>query len=44
MRSANGTIVLETRPVYLPGRAEGTADARELGLRLFEIDVSPVSP
>ena len=44
MRSSSGTITIETQPVYLPGRAEGTADTRELGLRLFEIDVTPVSP
>ena len=44
VRAADGRIAIATDPVYLPGRAEGTADARELGLRLFEIDVSPVQP
>lgn len=38
-RSADGRIAIETTPVYLPGRAEGTTDARELGVRLFDIDV-----
>jgi hypothetical protein len=37
-------IVLDTDRVYRPGDAEGTADARELGLRLFEIAVNPVAP
>ncbi|NOT28607.1 MAG: hypothetical protein HOP16_21205 [Acidobacteria bacterium] len=33
---ADGAIVIETDPVYLPGPAEGTSDERHLGLRLFE--------
>jgi hypothetical protein len=44
VRSGGGEIGLETDRVYLPGQAEGTADARQLGLRLFEIDVNPVAP
>jgi len=40
---AAGVVVLEQDRVYRPGVAEGTADARELGLRLFEIDVHPVA-
>jgi hypothetical protein len=44
VRDAEGRIVLETDPVYLPGPAEGTADDRRLGLRLFDIRVDPVSP
>jgi hypothetical protein len=44
MRAADGRIVIETAPVYLPGRAEGTSDERQLGLRLFDIDVAPVLP
>ena len=44
VRSGGGVIALETDRVYLPGQAEGTADARRLGLRLFEIDVNPVAP
>lgn len=41
--SANGEIAIETDRVYLPGRAEGTADTRRLGLRLLEIRVEPQS-
>lgn len=33
-------ILIETDRVYLPGPAEGTSDARHLGLRLFETRVS----
>ena len=44
VRSGGGAIALETDRIYLPGQAEGTADARQLGLRLFEIDVNPVAP
>jgi hypothetical protein len=36
-----GGIAIETDRVYLPGAAEGTSDARRLGLRLFEIDLRP---
>lgn len=42
--AAGGRIALETDPVYLPGAAEGTEDARRLGLRLFEIGLAPVLP
>jgi hypothetical protein len=40
-RASNGSITVETSPVYLPGKAEGTSDERQLGLRLFEIEVIP---
>jgi hypothetical protein len=40
-RASEGRIAIETHPVYLPGREEGTADDRQLGLRLFEIGVIP---
>ena len=40
LRRGEGIIAVETDPVYLPGKAEGTTDARELGLRLFEIAVN----
>ena len=40
LRRAEGIVAVETDPVYLPGKAEGTTDARELGLRLFEIAVN----
>lgn len=42
--AADGRIAIETDPIYLPGRVEGTADERQLGLRLLEIAVTPVSP
>jgi hypothetical protein len=38
---ADGAIAVETDRVYLPGPAEGTADERRLGLRLFECLVHP---
>jgi hypothetical protein len=44
VRSGGGAIVIETDRIYLPGEAEGTSDSRRLGLRLFEIDVNPVTP
>jgi hypothetical protein len=37
-------IAIETDPVYLPGPAEGTADERHLGLRVYESRVYPVTP
>jgi len=40
---AGGAIAIETDPVYLPGLAEGTADERRLGLRVYECRVSPVT-
>jgi len=44
IRNGEGSIAIETDRIYLPGQAEGTSDARQLGLRLFEIAVNPVSP
>lgn len=44
IRSGDGAIEIETDRIYLPGQAEGTSDARQLGLRLFEIVVNPVTP
>ena len=41
---AEGAIAVETDPVYLPGPAEGTADERRLGLRVYECRVYPVTP
>ena len=40
---ADGAIAIETDRVYLPGAAEGSADARHLGLRIYDCRVSPVS-
>jgi hypothetical protein len=42
-RSA-GAVAIETDRVYLPGPAEGTADDRHLGLRIYDLRVNPVSP
>ena len=44
VQRAGGAIAIETDPVYLPGPAEGTADARRLGLRLHECRVYPATP
>jgi len=41
---AEGAIVVETDPVYLPGVSEGTADERHLGLRVYETRLDPVTP
>jgi hypothetical protein len=41
---AEGAIAIETDPVYLPGQAEGTADDRHLGLRVYELHASTVTP
>ena len=40
---AGGAIAIETDPVYLPGPAEGTADERRLGLRVYECRISSVT-
>jgi hypothetical protein len=40
---AHGALTIETDRVYLPGKVEGTSDQRRLGLRLFDIEVHPVS-
>lgn len=42
-QQAGGAITLEVDRVYLPGQAEGTSDARRLGLRLFETTVAPLT-
>ncbi|HEY6359545.1 MAG TPA: DUF2723 domain-containing protein [Vicinamibacterales bacterium] len=39
-----GAITIAMDRAYLPGVAEGTADGRRLGLRLFDVRVHPVSP
>jgi hypothetical protein len=39
LAASDGVITIETDQVYLPGQAEGTADARRLGLRMFEVEV-----
>ena len=44
VKNANGFLAIETDPVYLPGAAEGTADRRRLGLRLFQMEVGQALP
>jgi hypothetical protein len=39
LSDSDGTVTIETDKVYQPGQAEGTADARRLGLRIFEVRV-----
>jgi hypothetical protein len=41
---SGGAVAIETDRTYLPGPAEGTADTRHLGLRIFDLRVTPVSP
>jgi hypothetical protein len=41
--SSGGAIAIETEQVYLPGQAEGTADTRRLGLRLFDVEIRPIN-
>jgi hypothetical protein len=41
---SDGAIAIETDRVYLPGQVEGTSDERHLGLRIFDLRVTPVSP
>ena len=40
LEASAGVVTIETDKVYLPGEAEGTADARHLGLRIFETVVT----
>lgn len=42
--AAGGVITLSQDRAYLPGQAEGTADVRRLGLRLFDVRVDTVRP
>ncbi|HTM03085.1 MAG TPA: hypothetical protein VL173_06260 [Vicinamibacterales bacterium] len=39
LAASGGRVTIETDKVYLPGQAEGTTDARRLGLRVFEVRV-----
>ena len=41
---AGGAVAIEIDRVYLPGHAEGSADRRELGLRMYETTVQPIQP
>ena len=40
LAASGGLVTIETDKVYLPGQAEGTADARRLGLRIYETRVT----
>ena len=42
VQSAGGTVTIEVDRVYLPGKVEGTSDARRLGLRLFDVALYPL--
>ena len=44
MTKSGGEIAIETDRIYLPGQVEGTADDRHLGLRIFDLSVTPVLP
>jgi hypothetical protein len=39
-----GAVAIEIDRVYLPGQVEHTGDERHLGLRIFALSVTPVSP
>ena len=41
---SGGAVAIETDRVYLPAQVEGTSDERHLGLRIFDLRVTPVSP
>jgi hypothetical protein len=42
LAASDGTVTIETDTVYLPAEAEGSADARRLGLRMFDVRVEPL--
>lgn len=44
MVNSGGAVAIETDRVYLPGKVEGTADERHLGLRIFDLRVDRVDP
>ena len=44
LATSSGAIAIESDRVYLPGQVEHTADERHLGLRIFDLRVTPVSP
>ena len=44
LATSGGAVAIETDRVYVPAQVEGTADARHLGLRIFDLRVNPVSP
>ena len=44
MVKSGGAVAIEIDRVYLPGKVEGTADDRHLGLRIFDLRVNGVDP
>ena len=44
MVNSGGAIAVEIDRVYLPGKVEGTADDRHLGLRIFDLRINGVDP
>jgi len=44
MVNSGGAIAIEIDRVYLPGKVEGTADDRHLGLRIFDLRINGVDP
>jgi Protein of unknown function (DUF2723) len=44
MLDSGGAVAIEIDRVYLPGKVEGTADDRHLGLRIFDLRVNGVDP
>jgi len=41
---AGGAVAIEIDRVYVPGKVEGTADDRHLGLRIFDLRINGVDP
>jgi len=44
MLNSGGAVAIEIDRVYLPGKVEGTADDRHLGLRIFDLRINGVDP
>ena len=44
MLDSGGAVAIEIDRVYLPGKVEGTADDRHLGLRILDLRVNGVDP
>jgi hypothetical protein len=44
LTKSGGAVAIETDRVYLPAQVEGSADQRHLGLRIFDLRATTVSP
>jgi hypothetical protein len=44
LAESGGAVTISTDKIYLPGQAEGTADARHLGLRIYDVTVDAATP